>query len=196
MGHNPSQFHVNSIVKAYIISESFLWSAWNFITPIFAVFVVNDIAGGSIEVAASGYSVYLVARVIFELLAGRYLMRTDDGKKLLVAIIGIICMSAGYLGFAISATVPMLFLSYSIIGIGLGIASPAKNSLFSLHLDKNKEATEWGIADAVSFICTAIAAVLGGFIATKYGFDTLFIIACIVNFISILPYAVYIKKGK
>lgn len=68
-----------------------------------------------------------------------------------------------------------MFIAYAIAGVGLGIALPAKNSLFVLHLDKNKEATEWGIADTVCFICTAFAAILGGFIATDFGFDTLFI---------------------
>jgi MFS family permease len=196
MGRNPSHFHVNSLVKAYIFSESLLWSAWNFITPIFAVFVVNNISNGNIEVAATGYSVYLISRVIFELIAGRFLSNTDDRKKLIVAITGISILSFAYIGFALSNTLIPFFLSYIIVGIGFGIASPAKNSLFAMHLDHNKEATEWGIADASTFICTALAAVLGGFIATTFGFKTLFLIACVINVLSIIPYALHLTKAK
>jgi predicted MFS family arabinose efflux permease len=77
--------------------------------------------------------------------------------------------------------------------MGLGIASPIKNSLFATHLDKNKETTEWGIYDAVTFVGMASTAALGGFIASSYGFNFLFVIAAIVNFIGILPYLLYIR---
>lgn len=87
-----------------------------------------------------------------------------------------------------SDSVYQIFIFYGIIGIGLGIAAPAKNSLFAIHLDKNKEATEWSITDAVSFICMALATALGGFIATFYGFNILFVIACIINAIATIPY--------
>lgn len=34
LGRNPTHFKVNPVVKAFIISEAFLWSAYNFIIPI------------------------------------------------------------------------------------------------------------------------------------------------------------------
>jgi len=37
----------------FIVSETFLWSAWNFITPIFAIFVVRNIQNGTLQIAAS-----------------------------------------------------------------------------------------------------------------------------------------------
>ena len=97
-------------------------------------------------------------------------------------------MSIAYIGFMISTNIYHIFAFYTVIGVGLGIAAPAKNSLFAIHLDKNKEATEWSITDAVSFICMALATSLGGLIATDYGFHILFIIACIINAIATIPY--------
>src|SRR3989344_1028974 len=194
LGRNPSHFHVNPIVKAYIVSESLLWAAWNFSTPIFAVFVVSNIAGGSIEVAATGYSVHLIARVLFELICGRYLMSTNDKKKFYVAIIGMCILSIGYLGFAVSGNVVQVFLFYIVLGAGLGIASPAKNTLFAMHLDKNKESSEWGIADGATFVAMALASALGGFIATAYGFPVLFVISSIVSILSVVPYILYLEK--
>lgn len=196
LGRNPSHFHLNPIVKAYIISESLLWSAWDFITPIFAIFVLKDIGGGTIQVAAAGYSTYLVTRVIFELISGRILMKSDDKGKIFMTIFGITCLSIAYLGFAASSTIFHIFFFYFILGIGLGTAAPAKNSLFAIHLDKNKEATEWSLADAVAFICMAMATALGGFIAASYGFKFLFILAAVVNSISVLPYILLVNTKK
>jgi|SRR3989344_4631682 len=188
LGRRPSHFHINPLVKAFILSEAFLWSAWNFITPLFAVFIVNDIEGGTIQAAATGFSIYLVSRVIFELISGRILAKSDDKGKILMAIFGILCLSFAYAGFAFSESITSIFLFYFIVGVGLGTASPAKNSMFAIHLDKNKETTEWSLADAVSFICMAMATVIGGFVATQYGFKVLFILASVINLISTVPY--------
>ncbi len=194
-GRNPSHFlRIDPVVKAYIVSESFLWSAWNFTTPIFAVFATQNIKHGSVEIAASAFSTYLITRVIFELISGRYTARFNDVKKMYVTTVGAGAISFAYIGFAFATATPELFLYYSLAGAGLGFMSPAKNSLFSVHLDKNKEATEWSIADATSFIAMALATALGGFIAGSYGFKVLFLLASLVNLLAIPPYLLFIWK--
>ncbi|MGA2967617.1 MAG: MFS transporter [Candidatus Levyibacteriota bacterium] len=191
IGRNPSHFQINKIVEAFIISETFLWSAWNFVTPIFAIFVVNHIKGGNIQIAASAYSVCLIARVVLEIISGKYLSRKADSNKLLLAISGMILMSLSYIGFAFSHSIPALFLFYILIGIGFGVASPAKYSLFTEHIDKDKTTTEWSLYDAITLIGIASATALGGFIATLYGFTFLFILASVVNLLGIVPYLFY-----
>jgi MFS family permease len=191
IGRNPSHFRLSSIVEAFIISETFLWSAWNFVTPIFAIFVVNSIKGGNVQIAASAFSVSLIARVIFEIISGKYLNNKTDGNRLSLIILGMIIMSIAYLGFAFSHTVSLLFLFYILIGIGFGMASPAKYSLFTEHLDKDKATTQWSLYDAITLIGIASATALGGFIASFYGFTFLFMLASIVNFLGITPYLFY-----
>lgn len=194
LGHNPSHFTVSPIIKAYIIADSFLWSAWNLIMPIFAVFIVNNINKSSIELAAAGYSIHLITRVIFELLSGSYLAKSTDRKKFIVTIFGMSILSVAYLGFSVSSEIFQVFVFYAVAGMALGIATPAKNALFSMHLDKNKESAEWGITDAVSFICMALATALGGFIAGEFGFKMLFYVAAIINILSIFPYISFINR--
>jgi MFS family permease len=193
LGKRPSHFRVNPFVKAYIISDLFLWSAWNFVTPIFAIFVVGEIQLASVETAAFGYSIYLISRVLFELISGRYLYKSSDTKKLLHAILGISCLSVAYVGFSFSNTITMLFSFYFVCGMGLGIASPAKNAIFSIHLDKNKESTEWGISDASAFLCMALATAFGGFFVQEFGFKPLFLLAAVINLLSIIPYLLMLK---
>lgn len=187
---------MNGVVKAFIISEIFLWSSWNAIIPIFAIFAATQIPGGNTEIAASSFSCYLVVRVIFELISGRYLAKSKEIQKFIVSIIGIILMSLGYVGFALTNSVPYLFFFYGVIGLGLGIASPAKNSLFSTHLDKNKEVTEWSIYDGFIFMGMAMSATIGGFVASSYGFTFLFYLVAVTNLLSIIPYVLYAKKRK
>ncbi len=187
---------MNSVVKAFIVSEIFLWSSWNAITPIFAIFAATKIPGGNTEIAASSFSVYLIVRVVFELISGRYLSKSKEIQKFVIAIIGIVFISLGYLGFALTRDVSSVFLFYGVIGMGLGVASPAKNSLFSMHLDKNREVTEWSIYDGFVFMGMAMSAAIGGFIASRYGFTFLFYLVATTNMLSIIPYVLYAKRRR
>lgn len=194
IGERNSRFQLNAIVKAFIISETIFWSAWNLITPILAVFATNNIKGGSVEKAASAVSVYLITRVIFELIVGKYLSTIGISKKFVITVFGMLIITLAFIGLVFTNNVWQFYLFYTIIGVGMGIAAPGKNSLFSTHLDKHKEASEWSIYDASVFIGMAFSAALGGFIAKIYGFPTLFLLAAILNFISTVPYLLYIKK--
>src|SRR3989344_5098913 len=196
LGRKPSHFHMNAVVKAFIISEIFLWSSWNAIIPIFAIFAATQIPEGNTEIAAASFSTYLIVRVVFELISGKYLSHSSEMQKFIVTIIGIILMSGGYLGFALTKDILSLFFYYCVIGAGLGIASPAKNSLFSSHLDKDKEVTEWSIYDGFVFMGMAMAATIGGFVANRYGFAFLFYLVAVTNLLSIIPYILYAKRRK
>ncbi len=193
IGRNPSHFKINPLVEAFILSETFLWSAWYFVIPILAIFVVKNVKGGDIQVAALAFSFYLFVRIVFEIIIGRYLVKKTEQYSFIVTFTGIVLLSASYLGFAFFHSILSLFLSYAIMGIGLGIASPAKNALFVTHLDKNKEPSEWSIYDAVTFIGMAFSTALGGFIAAQYGFEFLFIFASILSLFSIIPYLLYTR---
>jgi len=196
LGKKPSDFHINAVVKAFIVSEIFLWSSWNAIIPIFAIFAATKIPGGNTEIAASSFSAYLIVRVIFELISGRYLSKSTDAQKFAMSILGIVLISLGYVGFAMTKNILSLFVFYGVIGMGLGIASPAKNCLFSSHLDKDKEVTEWSIYDGFVFMGMAMSATIGGFIANRYGFTFLFYLVAATNLLSIIPYLLYAKNGK
>jgi MFS family permease len=194
-GKTPSDFKIDSVIKAFIIAEMFLWSAWHAVAPIIAIFAAN-LPTGNIQTAASAYSVHLISRVVFELSSGRMLMGSGEKKKFFLTILGLSILSVGYLLFMASSTVIMFYIAYAITGVGMGIASPAKNSLFATHLDKDKEAMEWSLLDGVVFFCMAIASTTGGLIANYYGFQFLFGLSAIISTISILPYLLYIKRNK
>lgn len=196
LGRAPSHFHLNPIVKAFIISDTFVWSSWNSVTPIFAIFAANQIPGGNTEIAASVFSVHLIVRIVFELTSGKYLIQATEARKFFVTIVGILFLSLAYLGFAKTQTVGPLFLFGGLAGFALGIATPAKNSLFSTHLDKKKESLEWGIYDASAFFGMALSAALGGFIANRYGFSLLFTLAALLNLLGTLPYLLYLRTTK
>lgn len=196
LGRKPSHFSINPVVKSYIISETFLWSSINFISPIFAVFAANQVKGGGVELAATSYSAYLIIRVVFELMAGKFLTKRFHKKPIYIVCLGIALVSISFLGLSLTDTVVGVYLMFSLKGIGIGIASPMKNTLFSSHIDKGKAPMEWGLQDAAVLLGMAAAAALGGFVAQKYGFSIVFIVAAILSAISIVPYLRYFNNNK
>lgn len=189
-----SHFTINYFVKMYITAESLLWSAWSFINPVFGIFVIQKIPGAGIQDVAFAQSLYLVTRVICELISGRFLLKANDKRKLMTSIIGVVIVAVGFMGFVFTTSLPALYVFNFFTALGMGISTPAKNALFSLHLDKNKEATEYGISDSLTYLCMALATALGGFIVVGYGYSTLFIIASLVTLIGIIPYALCLKR--
>ena len=196
IGRLPTHFQINPLIRVYILAETILFSAYNAVIPIFAIFVTNNISGGSVEIAASSYSTYLIFRVLFEIVSGMKIAKVSDRNKILVTMLGITIVSISYIGFALSTTIWTIFIFFAVMGIGLGIASPAKNSLFSTHLDKHRETTEWAMLDAAVFTGMALSASLGGFIAMRYGFPLLFYVVAILTILSLIPYFAYLSSSK
>lgn len=187
MQMNPAQ-KINPIIRAFITSEFFFWSAWNSITPIFTVFVMKGIDGSNIAIATSAYSFHLVVRIATELLIGKKFPYSKDRVKIFITLLGLVIISIAYIGLAFTRSIQAIFLFFGLIGLGFGIASPAKLSLFSIHLDRKKETYEWSVYDAISMGGMAISAFLAGLIIHEWGFQTMFALAALINFIGILPY--------
>lgn len=54
------ELHVNWVIKLLILSDFLIWSAQQLFVPIFAIFVTEQIQGGTIEAVALTTSIYLI----------------------------------------------------------------------------------------------------------------------------------------
>ncbi len=187
---------VDPFVKVFIVSDSLFYSALNFVTPLFALFVTLDVVGGTIQTAAYALTISFVARILSELTISRLISRLNENKKIITVIVSLLLITAAYFAFALAREIMQLYIIWAVIGFAQGIAFPAKLSLFSRHLDKNKEATEWGVSDALNMSLIALVTALGGYIAAKYGFSLLFLLASFTSLLGVLPYFLYYLRYK
>ncbi len=188
----PSGKKVDPVVRAFIISETFFWSGQNMLAPIFGIFIVEQVSGGTVEAAGMAVTAYMIARIFSELIVGKALSGTHDGKKFWFSIFGIIAVALFYYLFIFVHTVIGVYILQALIGVAFGIVSPAKYALFSEHLDKGQESTEWGVYDAAIFSGMALTAMLGGFITQLYGFDVLFLLSSALILIGAIPFTVFV----
>ena len=172
--HIEKRVKINPLIRALIFSDFLVISAFAIYGPIFAIFISQQIEGGSAGLAAS---FYWITRSIFQLPISHLLDKKNAEKNNFWAL------TAGSLIFSavpfmyIFASLPWhVFLLQGIYGFADCLAAPTYLSIFSHHLDKKKENIEWGVRSVSIGIGTSLAAVLGGYVADKHGFDTVFLL--------------------
>lgn len=188
--HYPAS-SINPVIKMIIMSDIFFWSAWYTVLPILSIFIVQEVPGASVETAAFGFSFYLLARVAASIVGSKFCAHARDSRKVFMIIYAILILNIAYVLMAFTRSIFSIYMFYTIIGMGIGLASPIRSALFSTHLDKNKETFEWALLDSVILIGIAICSIVSGVIIRDYGYTTLFLLATFFNFLSIFPYFAY-----
>ncbi|MFA5075947.1 MAG: MFS transporter [Patescibacteria group bacterium] len=172
-----SRYQVNIVIKILIISDFLVWSANQLLAPIFAIFVTDQIAGGTIEAAGIASALYLVFKSLFEIPVGIYIDRTTSEKDdLWCAVIGTTLTALLFFGYSFIHTVNGVYIIQALLGITSAISFPGWYSIFTRHIDREKAGFEWSVYDVFLGLGMAAAAALSGFFADRFGFSSLFIL--------------------
>ena len=186
---------MNRTIRLLMLSDLFLFTGFGLVTPILAIFVKDNLSGGTIAAAGIASFIYLFMKAIVQLPFSRY---TDAHPKLQrhLLIYGSILMSASSLMFIPATHISTIYMAQFLRGIGAGLAYPCWLSLWSVHLDKHHEGYEWSLYNTVASIGTAIAAVVGAALVESIGFQSTFVIVSITTLIGsfILLWLVVEKK--
>jgi len=162
----------NRSLRALLVTNGLILFAGGMLGPITAIFVER--VGGDILDAGIAGSIFALAAGITSLVSGRFIDALKRSK--LVLIIGYLIMSAGFLFYLWVDSVMTLFLAQIIVGLGEALYSPAFDEIYTKHLDKGKTGREWGAWESMNYFTYAIAAAIGGWIASQFGFTPIFII--------------------
>ena len=185
---------VHGFVKAFLISDSLLYSALNIVTVLFALFTTTKVKGGSIEAATYALSASYITRVLTELITGRHISPRGEQKKILMIILGMLAISVGYFGFAFSHQISFLYVWWIIAGFGWGLALPTKLAVVSSHINKEQANEEWSLNDALNMTLIAVTTALTGYLVSRFGIRPLFVIAALLNVFGAFPYALYFLR--
>ena len=79
-----------------------------------------------------------------------------------------------------------LYLAQAILGVGGSFANPGWYAIFTRHIDKEEEGTEWSLENVSVALAAAGAAAIGGLLAQNFGFHNLFLIVGILSLIGMI----------
>lgn len=170
---------INRAVRVLVTTDFFYNAAFGSFAPVFAIFIIGQIAGGSASVAGFATAAYWVVKSIFQLPIARFLDRTDGERDDFWAL---------FFGYLASSLVPFAYLFarepwhlYAIqgfLGFAMAWAVPAWYAIFTRHVDRDRIGFEWSLQSVFAVgISTALAAAAGGFLAEKFGFQALFVVS-------------------
>ncbi|MCK4670785.1 MAG: MFS transporter [Nanoarchaeota archaeon] len=180
-------------LKILLLASSLFMLAGGLFGPLYAVFV-EDI-GGDLLTAGGAYAAFSIAAGVLIFIISRWEDHVKHQEKFIIIGYALSCL--GYLGY-IFVQVPLhLFLVQIVFGVGEAIGVPAYDGLYSKFLDKGRYISEWGVWESMAYIVTGVAAIIGGLLASLYGFRLLFVIMFIASLAG-LAISIFLisKKGK
>ena len=172
---------INRVIRTLVTSDFLLISGFAVFGPVFAVFVTENIEGGTLAIIGFTAAVFQAVKSSLQIPIANYLDKNhgekDDYYSLIIGSFLIALVPFLYL----FAAKPLhLYIKNSIYGMRAAFAIPPWNAIFTRHIDKFHESTDWAVESVSIGIGAASAAALGGILAERFGFQIVFLIAGIV----------------
>lgn len=180
---------INKVIRILILSDAVLLTGMGFVAPIFAIFIANNIQGGDVRVAGFAAATYWIVLSAVLIPFGKYLDKNHGEKDdLWFIVIGNTLAALAVFGYIFAKFPWHVYLLQAIYGIGMAMNIPGYTAIFTRHIDKGKEASSWSVRATFVGMGAGIAGSLGGIVAYRFGFKTLFLgIGVILLLSALLP---------
>lgn len=162
----------NHSIRILLGTNGLVLAASAMLAPIYALFVEE--VGGSLFDASITYAAFAGMGAIITFTSGKFADKAKESE--LIVVTGYLLISIGFFGYSFVDSVWTLAIAQAIVGAGQALYAPAFDALYSSNLDDGSYGSEWGAWETMSYIVSAICAILGGLIVSSYGFIPLFII--------------------
>ncbi|MFH1788857.1 MAG: MFS transporter [Candidatus Altiarchaeota archaeon] len=175
---------MNRTIKLLMFSDVFVLTGFGLIQPILAIFIKENLHGGTIFAAGFASTLFLVTKSLVQLPFSRFVDSHDNKVRWLIA--GTFVISIVPFLYIMAEDVTTIYVAEIIYGLGSALAYPTWLGLWSTHLDKKHESFEWSVYSTLTGLGTAATAVIGAAIADKIGFSYTFLFAGVMSLLGCL----------
>jgi DHA1 family quinolone resistance protein-like MFS transporter len=176
---------MNKKLLLLILSDILILSSFGLIAPIFAIFIKEDLIGGSIVTAGLATTIFLAVKSITQLPLSKYFIDKQKHKTRLLLLGTFLIISVPFI-YVAAKTVYIIFIAQAVYGLGAALAYPTWFSLFTTYMDKKHKGFEYAIWSTGIGLGTALAAFLGAKTADLLGFRYLFFFVGFMAFLGFL----------
>lgn len=182
---NLKELTINRVIRYFILSDLLFWGGWGLVTPIFALFIVGHVPGATVFTVGLADALYWLVKSVFQIPVALFLdRRGKDHLDLHILIIGLMLAGFVAMSFPLIPNAGFLYVLMILQGIAYGLYTPAWSAVFSRHLDKSHYAFDWSLDSTTIGISSGIAALIGGAIASVFGFEAVFVLTGFFSFFS------------
>ena len=176
---------ISQVILIIIIAEFILTTAWGFLAPLTAVFITQQIVGGTVAVVGFALTTYWVVKSVLQLFVARYIDKNhgeiDDFYFFLAGgFMNAIVVSLYYF----ATEVWHIYALHFLLAVADAMLVPPFYAIFTRHVDKGKEGFEWSLYSSFSLGAgTALGSAVGGILATVVGFRLVFLFTSFLTLI-------------
>ncbi len=189
---------MNIVVRSLVLSDVVWMSAIGMLGPVFALFIEDYIEGGNAATAGTAAAIYLIAKSVFQIPVAGWIDRIrgekDDfwlmwGGSIIAALVPIL--------YLFIHTAAQLYVIQFFYGVAVALTFPPYMAIFTRHVDRHKEGTEWGVYYTLSDLVGAATATIGGVVAVTIGFKQLIfgvVAASIIGVMLLWPIQYHLRQ--
>lgn len=166
---------LNKSLRILISVNTVIVFVTSLFTPFYAVFIQK--IGGSIVFAGISWALFSVVAGILTVLFGNWQLKVKE-QELLLAL-GYCIRGVAFLSYAFMDNITQLIFTQVLWGIGVALATPAFNAVYSFHTAQDHSIAQWGQREGIASIAIGLAALAGGIIIQSVGFVPIFVIMAI-----------------
>ncbi|MBU0648996.1 MFS transporter [Patescibacteria group bacterium] len=188
---------MSRVLKFLIASDILIWSGVSFVTPIIAIFIKEQLVGGSIFAVGLATAMAYLVRAAILVPVGNFNDRDRGNRReFITLVLGILIMSLTPLSYIFINRVEYFFLAQIIYGVGLALYTPGWLTVWTRFLDGFHEGRSWSIYASFLSAAIGLSALAGGYFADLVGFKVVFILVAVfgvasVIFISLVKKEIY-----
>src|SRR3989344_425345 len=177
---------INQVILVIVMAEFVLTVAFGLLAPIFAVFVTQQIIGGSVAVVGFAITIYWTVKSVLQLGVAKYIDRNhgevDDFYFFLAGgFLNAVVISLYYF----ATTVWHIYTLHFFMAIADALLVPPFYAIFTRHIDKGQEGFLWSLFSSFSLGAgSALGGAVGGLLAVAVGFRIIFPLIGFLTFIS------------
>jgi DHA1 family quinolone resistance protein-like MFS transporter len=176
---------VGRLVKYFVISDFFLLAGWGLIDPVFSVFIIQRVVGGTLLTVGIAAAIYWITRSVLQIPIAKYLDSTPGEHADFVALVGgLLLVGISAIAMCWVTQVWELYAIHAVHAIAFALYYASWPTIYSRHLDKDAISLDWSLDSSVAGIGAGVAGFLGGVIAGTLGYNVVFVAAGIMAFIA------------
>ncbi|MEF8846895.1 MAG: MFS transporter [Candidatus Paceibacterota bacterium] len=178
---------INKVIRTMIFSDLALLFGWGLVTPILAIFIVQNIKGGDAQVAGIAVGIYWLVKSILQVPLANWLDKIEGEIDDYYALIsGTLLASLVPLGFIFASLPWHMYALQGVHSLGMALAIPSWAAIFTRHIEDGKEALSWSLDSSALGVGTGVAGIIGGSLVEVVGFNSLFVGVSVLGLIATL----------
>jgi predicted MFS family arabinose efflux permease len=170
-------FKLNKVIKILIFSDFLLQAGWGLIGPLFAIFLIGQIKGGSLELVGLVTAIYWIVKSLLQPFIASYLDKNHGEKDDFAFLVGgMFVANLVPLGYVFSTQGWHIIILELIRGVAMACVIPTWSAIFTRHIDKGREAFSWSLESTSIGLAAGIAGALGAMMVSLFGFRAVFVL--------------------